>query len=336
MVLIVFSFYTTSIQKFMGDKDISMMNPSDDDLERIKYHAGEMIFSGDGHCYLIIDPTLRDIKRYDLFFSHIRNSQCLKTPLPHPELDGVMELWIVLLDKSNQADSELFEQSIQYALDELSTEKLLSGQGRAVCGWVSSGLSFDQFAENISRMTIQKRPSGGESLLRFYDPAVLNIFITMMDSWQRKRFLNNIDSWSYFNGDGELCTEYGVGSGSRKMDFSLGLTEDNLEDLNNVTHINKILRRFRMVNNNQQYSESQNIQLLLPALRYFVGRFSLQDDGVIEFGLDVLSIRTCFYLDSVVNRHLPSKKHATPSSYLECKSKITESEWELLASAQQK
>ncbi|MFP1755452.1 DUF4123 domain-containing protein [Lonsdalea quercina] len=294
----------------------------------LKEEAYERIFSTRNECYMLIDPMLIEHKKDRGFFFRLSGSNYIKTALPHPELDGVMELWLVLLKKEKTDDCELLELSLHHALGELQSENLLAGEGRSVCGWITSELNIEAIAEDLSRSAIQKRPSGGFSLIRYYDPSVLGAMMEIIDPWQRKRLLANIDSWTWINGDGELCTVYGSGNAANKMDFSLGLTEYHLAELKKVISINKILRKYRRSNSHEVIKENQAIKMLLPALDYFSAHFSQMDDGMVEFGIDVLTINTDFYKHKKIERYFINYEVGSLPGYCNCKAMIKKNEWQ--------
>lgn len=279
--------------------------------------AVEEVFSRDGNGYLIIDPILLDknVDRHNFIESIFE--RVIKAPLPHPELDSVMALWIIPLNWRNPSDREIFKCSINCSLNELSPGKLAIGGGRCICGWVSSTLSLNDFAEDITRLAIQPQPSGSLSLFRYYDPAVLSVVTSIIDDWQRKRLFNNIHSWSYLNGDGYFNTEYGANSSVVKMNFSLGLTDDEILNLNNVKYVNAIASRIRIESPKLQLSESQLIGRLLPALRFFTEHFSLADEGIVIFGVDIFQSRKEFYKEDFFLSQMKNLNNQSLPSYIE-------------------
>jgi hypothetical protein len=270
---------------------------NDERISKIRGCIHDLVFGSDAECYLVIDPTLKRYHTNNEFYALLEKYDIHKVHFPHAELEGALELWLIRLNADDPKDITLLDASAVYSLSELTPEKLKSGEGRSVCGWISTGLSVERLADYIAYTAIQNVQSVGDILIRFFDPSVFGLFSLLMDDWQKQQLINNINLWSYIDGNGQFRVISGGGETRQRLNYSLGITESVLADINNITRINKILREYREVSVSERVDEIQAAQLLYPALRYFLSNFSLSDDGYIDFGIDILTSQKLFYLN---------------------------------------
>lgn len=81
---------------------------------------------------------------------------------------------------------------------------------------------------------------------------------------------------------------------AKKLNYSLGLTEQNALEMGRILVVNYILRAYRKMRMPHKFSERDVMGLLHPALDYYYSTFSTSDKDVIDFGLDVLSAQRYF------------------------------------------
>ena len=268
-----------------------------DFFQNIKIKITNAAFGKSGRCFLLIDSSLKqyqsDVFLYDLLEKH----ESYSVTFHQSEFRGTLPLYLFSLTTNDEKDEELFNSSIYHSLNELRIERLASGEGRSVCAWISTELTGEQLAEQIALFSVQSIQSVGDILLRYFDPSVFGPLMCVLDSWQKQQLLSNIDTWTYLNGDGVVHAVDGDGECKRKLNYSLGLTASDLEEINRVSIVNNILRAYRKMNVVDKLSECEAVKLLYPALRYFYSSFSLSDNDITEFGLDVLLSQRPFYLD---------------------------------------
>lgn len=297
-----------------------------DSFSIIKDELLNTIFGRNGKAFLLIDATLEHYDSGTDLFETLKAHNAYPLTFSHPQVDGALPLLLVLLDQSDSNSQALLDLSIRTALDELAPEKLKQGNGRSVCAWVSSQLNIEQLSSFISNTAIQHISDVGDVLVRFFDPSVLGALLDILDPWQQQRLLDNTDIWCYIDGEGTLQSVNGDGN-SKKLSYSLGLTKDDLLELQNIETINKILLVYRAKEKQITLSEIQMIRLLRPALRFFSEHFVGTNDDVIEFGIDVLNSKRCFYLSPVFSKYFYVNNKSDKKYYKDFKSMTKDIRW---------
>lgn len=275
-----------------------------------------------GQCFLLIDSSLKQYQPDNFLYDVLKNYKYYSIAFHQSELHDALTLSLFPLQTINERDEELFNDSIYHSLNELKNEMLDSGQGRSVCAWISTELTGEQLAEQIALTAVQSIKSVGDILLRYFDPSVLGALIPVLDNWQKQQLLSNINTWSYLDGDGVAQIVNGDCACKRKLNYSLGLTELNLEQMNRISNVNTILRAYRKMNVVDRLSEREAVKLLHPALGYFHSSFSPSDNDIIEFGLDVLLRQRPFYLDGSFDKYKLNNRSKKPLSYSDAKARI--------------
>lgn len=279
-------------------------------------------FGKNGKCFLLIDASLEQYQS-ELFFPDIlREYKSYPVTFHQEELQGALPLYLFPLSASSERDGQLFKNSIYHSLNELKIEKLESGEGRSVCAWISTDLTGEQLAEQVALSAVQSIQSGGDILLRYYDPSVFGLLMSILDKWQKQQLLSNINTWSYIDGDGIAQVVNGDGESKKKLNYSLGLTERNALELRRISVVNNILRAYRKMKVSHRLSECEVMKLLRPALCYYYSTFSMSDSDVIDFGLDVLRVQRLFYQDGIFEGFMFSNHSKIPQSYSDIKSRI--------------
>lgn len=279
-------------------------------------------FGKNGECFLLIDASLVQYQS-ELFLPDIlREYKSYPVTFHQEELQGALPLYLFSLSASSERDGQLFKNSIYHSLNELKIEKLESGEGRSVCAWISTDLTGEQLAEQVALSAVQSIQSGGDILLRYYDPSVFGLLMSILDKWQKQQLLSNINTWSYIDGDGIAQVVNGDGESKKKLNHSLGLTEHNALEMGRISVVNNILRAHRKMKVPHRLSECEVMKLLRPALCYYYSTFSMSDSDVIDFGLDVLRVQRLFYQDGIFEKFMLSNYSKIPQSYSDIKSRI--------------
>jgi hypothetical protein len=295
-----------------------------DNFLAIKDEIFDTVFGHDKRTFLLIDATLKNYGSEPELFEILKAYNVYPINFSCHELDGVFPLYLVLLESDNIKDREFFEISVRSALDALEPDNIKQGKGRCVCAWFSSQLSIEQISDFIINTAIQHIQNIGDVLIRFFDPAVLGALLDILDSWQKQRLLSNVNVWCYIDGDGIVRSLNGNGD-SKKLSYSLGLTESDLLELKNIEVINKILLEYRGIGQNVLLSEIRAIQLLRPAIRFYSTHFIVEeDDDIVKFGMDVLISQKHFYLSPEFSKYLPENNHNIKKSYNQLKSMISD------------
>ncbi|KAA0020833.1 DUF4123 domain-containing protein [Salinicola corii] len=131
---------------------------------------------------LIVDPGLGDAKNL-LDCATVKNpfldqpsAQRLRL---QPIKDGASQVW----DNMN-AHRE---------------QPLMPGDPRSLCGWVISPHPIFSISRHIARRLRQKKPSGRQALLRYYDPRVLQRLQAILDEEQLAFLLGPIHHWIFID-----------------------------------------------------------------------------------------------------------------------------------------
>lgn len=297
-------------------------------FNKIKEKIFKTVFANNGHCFMLIDASLEQYRSNSFLYDALKDYTLYPVIFDQDELRDALPLYLVPLDVQSTRDNELFHNSILHALYELGSERINSGEGRSVCAWISTPLTTEQLSESISRSAVQTVQSGGDVLIRYFDPSVFGLFLPILDNWQKWQLLRNINVWCYIDGDGTAQVVNGDGENVKKLSYSLELTESNFLDINNIIIINNILRKHREKKDVGIVSEQQAVRLLQPALRYFHDRFSSVGEGVNEFGLDVLNAQRLFYQDGLFEEYLLNNNISNLPLYPEVKARVDRLEWE--------
>jgi len=289
-----------------------------DDIKRIISNAA---FVKNDKCFLLIDASLKQYQSNNILYDTLKNFKSYKVYFNHPELNDALQLSLFPLSVSNVIDNGLLDKSIYHALNEIKTKNLDSGEGRSVCGWISTELTGEHLAEEIALSAMQSVTSGEEILMRYFDPSVFGLLMPVLDNWQKQQLLSNINTWSFIDGDGVAQIMNGGGECKKKLNYSLGLTELNKSEMNWLVVINKILRIYRKMNLSNKINERDAVMLLFPALRYFYSLFASSEVDVTEFGLDVICAKRPFYLDEMFEKFVSRKCNQKIIYYSDVKSK---------------
>ncbi|WP_310607489.1 DUF4123 domain-containing protein [Buttiauxella brennerae] len=295
---------------------------------KIKEEISNAAFGSNGQCFLLIDAALEQYQSSSFLYDLLKDYELYPITFHQNELQGALSLYLISLNVQERRDCELFNNSIYHALDELEFERINAGEGRSVCAWISTQLTREQLSESISQSAVQSVQSGVDVLIRYFDPSVFGLLLPVFDNWQKQKLLNNINVWCYIDGDGATQIVNGDGRCIKKLNYSLGVSEINLLEMNNIIVINSILREYRKIRTIENISEQQAAKLLHPALHYFHSRFSSADEGVIEFGLDILTAQRLFYQDGVFEQYLRNSPRGNLHSYSDLKSRVESQLWE--------
>jgi hypothetical protein len=278
-------------------------------------------FGKNEKCFLLIDASLKQYQSNNELYDVLLNLKSYVIIFNHPGLKDALQLSLFPLNVMSIRDNELLDKSIHHSLNEIKTEKLDSGEGRSVCGWISTELTGEHLAEEIASSAVQSVTSGEEVLMRYFDPSVFGLLMPVLDNWQKQQLLRNVNTWSFIDGDGIAQIVNGGGECKKKLNYSLGLTELNISEMNWLLVINKILRTYREMNLSNKINERDAVMLLFPAFRYFYSLFSSSNSDVTEFGLDVICAQRPFYLDEFFERYIKGNRSQQIISYASVKAK---------------
>jgi len=287
----------------------------------------EAAFERNGRCFMLIDASLKQYQSNDFLYKLLESYNPHIIKFNREELHDALPLYLVSLDFKIKQDIELFNHSIRHALTELDPGRINAGEGRSVCAWISTELNREQLSESIAGMIIQPLQSGNDVLVRYFDPSVFGLLLPVLDNWQSQQLLRDINAWCYIDGGGNAQIMNGGGDQVKKLNYSLGLSEDDFAKINNILVINKVLRSYRKNKIPETLNEQQIAELLHPAIPFFYSKFASVDDGIIDFCLDVLHARWPFYQGVLFERYMSEKCNKYLNFYADLKSMVEIDIW---------
>lgn len=286
------------------------------EFEFIQYNDGELDdqhanqltkqliknFDNAQYGYLLLDLSLRDISQLALdseIYAYIEeNSSYLQSiPFNHPAFNFTNTPSLLPIDRKNTHLYEILKQTVLLSYQEIKPEWLLSGQGRAMCGWLFSNKSIDIVCQHIAKLCIQRSQiNNGLYLLRLYDPSVLNAISDLILPQIREKIFAQTTNWLILNGDGLLIEYAAVENNRQLMPYRLGITET---EENKIAHIgleNQILLNYRSKLQHQpRYSEDQARIQIRKALDIAIQHQLNDPQDKVLFALHYLTLGSEFY-----------------------------------------
>ncbi|WP_411832379.1 DUF4123 domain-containing protein [Pseudoxanthomonas mexicana] len=151
------------------------------------------------HCYLLTDPTLRDFmpglgERYAAY-----GGTDALAPVQVPLAPGLIDKshWPTLLALHLQtaAGSALLAMSCEAAMEDWAPQSQRQSDGHRVGGWLFSQAPAGRIAAHLASRCVQQRVAGQRTLVRYYDPSVLDMAWNVIVQEQRDALLGPIDCW---------------------------------------------------------------------------------------------------------------------------------------------
>lgn len=288
-------------------------------LLNVKENVVRAAFGINGQCYLLVDASLKQYQSDISLYNALKNYKCFPIHFHHRDLEDALPLSLYMV---SEKDIGIINDSIAHSLNEIKSDRLDSGEGRSVCAWISTKLTGEQLSEQIAQFSIQSTQSEGCILLRYFDPSVLGILMSVLDDWQKQQLLSNVNTWTFIDGDGIVQTMNGDGECRKKLSYSLGLSESVLLNIKNISIINSVLRVYRKINAPGEIRELEAAALLFPALSFFNIHFAPSVNDVTEFGLDILFARRAFYKEEMFDKYISTNQDQILPSYTDIKSRI--------------
>lgn len=147
------------------DEDKRVNPPWRDHADALYGHFAAMT----QHCCLLwVDPSQADpFEGHDL----VEQSR-VRVPIRHPRFEPSLAPYVVPLDLSRSADSDLFSSSVELAWKSWSTEYLNAMLGQPICGWVRSESNAGAVARHWGTRCHLHMVRRQARLCRFQDPGV--------------------------------------------------------------------------------------------------------------------------------------------------------------------
>jgi len=274
----------------------------------------------DDNLYLLVDPVSLPKDMNHPLVSSLLAQRPVPVRLPHEKLSADVYPWLVILDVSRSEHVELLEKSIAFALDEIHPEHLSQGNGRAVCGWLTSSHDADTVARQLGETAIQRRHDHSQFLLRYYDPAVHSVLWLYFSRLQQQRLMGIVRSWIYADGDGQAVIHQHVPSVHPHYTFSLALSGEDSATLALVGKINRTLEQYRLNGMaSARHGEIEAIHTVRAALDRSVSLHGFEkEDDHQALALDCLHWHSHFDLHPQVRMLLSPQERPPHTSYQSC------------------
>lgn len=212
--------------------------------------------SGDSHCWLLIDPTVRALDDEEPLAQALSEAgaEIVAVRAPSARIDQRVMPILARIDSARSAGSAAIQLSIAEALSECASESLTRGAGRRIGGWLQSGISGVALAHHVGWQMVHSRQGGRRTLLRWTDPAVLWVLGTfaMLTTQQRDALHGPISVYYLLDPTGRLTKLTPSGGSSPQSAeteaFSnaspLAFTERQWQQLDAIGPLNQALLRF--------------------------------------------------------------------------------------------
>ncbi|MEA9393587.1 DUF4123 domain-containing protein [Acerihabitans sp. TG2] len=204
--------------------------------------------TADCRLYLLVDPVSLPDEVLHPLVSALVALHPIPVRLPHHALAAQSYPWLLPLDMADEAQAALLRLSIDYALKELHPQRLAQGEGRAICGWLTSPYDAATVARQLGETAIQKLPDNSSILLRYYDPAVHSVLWNHVDELQQQRWLGVLSAWVYPCGDGQVVIHKHKSATYPHLTFSLMLGAEDAVLIARTGRINRTLETYRNKN----------------------------------------------------------------------------------------
>jgi len=162
---------------------------------------------GDGLLWLAVDAAAPESEPLPDSLQGLLDGDEVRTVrLRHPGVDPSFEPQWVVLDTRTARGSLALQDSIERAIAELAVAELKQGKGRRIGGWLAVDADVGSATRHWARQMIQRRPSGGATLLRLHDPAVLWALWSMLSTEDRSGLLGPVSAWWLLDPQGGLAS----------------------------------------------------------------------------------------------------------------------------------
>lgn len=212
-----------------------------------------------------------------------------------PQVDRSLSPRWLALNTEIFAGSALLQDSIEQALVELESARLLHGQGRRIAGWLELDGTVLEATFHISKQMILRGPQGGRHFLRLHDPAVLWALWLVLTPVQQRSLLGPINTWWMLDPAGQLLALRAASEqpGTEPAD-SEPWTAQQWMDIANITPLNRALRHPRAQEKLLAHGVERAHRIGMQAMRraHALGFTDIAD--MTEFTLHALTVHPHF------------------------------------------
>jgi hypothetical protein len=136
-------------------------------------------------CILWVNPAQSDMFEDNALVQDKR----VRVPIQHPRFDQQFAPYLLELDVSTSADSDLLEQSVQAAFQAWELPSLQAYSGQPICGWIIASSPVRELASYWASFTHLHTVGTLTKLLRFHDPSVREWLWSALSEHQKTQLL---------------------------------------------------------------------------------------------------------------------------------------------------
>lgn len=259
-------------------------------------------FNNAKYCYLLLDLSLRNVNQLALeneIYAYIEENYLYLQSINfrHPMFNNKNTPSLLPINREDKNLYHILKKTILLSYQEIKPDWLLSGQGRAICGWLFSNKPIEIVSNYLAKLCIQKnRINDGEYLLRLYDPSVLNAISGLFLPQIRDKVFAETTGWFILNGDGMLVCHTAVENHHQIMPYRLGLIEEEKNKIANIGIENQTLLKYRSILRNQPRLSEDQARIQIRMAIEIAEKYQLNDEqDKVLFALHYLTIGSKFY-----------------------------------------
>lgn len=278
-----------------------------------------------GHCWLLIDPSVRPLQAGDELTELVRvaGAEATAARCPDRRIAASTLPQLIPLVATRGAHSAVLATSVGEAVAELDANLLAHGNGRRIAGWLQSDASTDVLAHHIGNQLIQRR-SGGSTLLHWINPAALWAFWPVLDFDQQAKLLGPIRSYRMLDPSGGMTVLRRSEAAISPTAEALNLTPAQWADADSIGALNIALRDW-----GAEHAEGQVLAAArdvgLEALRRARARGHSRLVDLAAYATRALSVDAHFDSHPLVRQRLDA---AEPGAYVEAVlDELTPDDW---------
>ncbi|WP_347557783.1 DUF4123 domain-containing protein [Robbsia sp. KACC 23696] len=158
-------------------------------------------------------------------------------PVPHASFPAEHAPRLAVLNLNEQRDAKLFYNSVQLAFEDRSPERVASGMGQRIGGWIATAADVSELANYWASMIVQYDKRERAYALRFYDSRSIALLWPLLSDGQRQVLLGPVGTWHTL----DACARPCVYQGGVALHAHLQLKETQWEAIRAHEHINRAL-----------------------------------------------------------------------------------------------
>jgi hypothetical protein len=148
-----------------------------------------------GRCILAIDPSTSPLESIEAHGPRLDELEWVALQVPHPSFPADHAPRLVSLDLNEKRHAILFSNSVHLAFQDRSPERVASGMGQRIGGWIATDADVGELASYWSSMMIQHDERNRAYVLRFNDSRSLALLWPILSDGQRQVLLGPVSTW---------------------------------------------------------------------------------------------------------------------------------------------